>query len=137
MAVSTVKDSSGCRKCAANKAGKFTCCARGGAWFKKCGDVGETKFDHTWIEGVQACTGFVTPVSVTLPLKAVPRRVGIFVFPRNVHQPRNNTSTQQQKKAFRTDGDSNAGIKHFEHFVGATKVVTFVYILFLVSTVQT
>ena len=37
------------------KSGKRNCCARGGAWFKKCGDIGEKKFDHTWIQGIQAC----------------------------------------------------------------------------------
>merc|ERR1712224_1082426 len=34
---------------------KRSCCARGGTWFNKCGDAGDTKFDHTWSEGVQAC----------------------------------------------------------------------------------
>ena len=47
----------GCAKCAAaKKSGKLSCCARGGAWFKKCGDIGDIKFDHTWAEGMQACT---------------------------------------------------------------------------------
>ena len=45
-----------CPKCGiAKKSGKLSCCARGGAWFKKCGDAGSTKFDHTWAEGIQAC----------------------------------------------------------------------------------
>ena len=45
-----------CPKCgAAKKSGKLSCCARGGAWFKNCGDVGDMKFDHTWAEGFQAC----------------------------------------------------------------------------------
>ena len=37
------------------KSDKRSCCARGGAWFKNCGDADETKFDHTWLEGIQAC----------------------------------------------------------------------------------
>ena len=36
--------------------GERSCCARGGAWFKKCGDGGDAKFEHTWTEGIQACT---------------------------------------------------------------------------------
>merc|ERR1719331_1822639 len=38
-----------------NKSGKRSCCARGGAWFKKCGDVGDSSFGHTWDEGFKAC----------------------------------------------------------------------------------
>ena len=45
-----------CPKCgSSNKSGKRTCCARGGAWFKNCGDAGNPKFDHTWAEGLRAC----------------------------------------------------------------------------------
>ena len=44
-----------CPKCATNNAGKLTCCARGGSWFQKCGDTGDSKFDHTWTEGIKAC----------------------------------------------------------------------------------
>ena len=44
-----------CFKCGTKKSGKLSCCAPGGAWFKKCGDAGESNFDHTWAEGVQAC----------------------------------------------------------------------------------
>ena len=45
-----------CPKCGTvKKSGKRSCCARGGGWFKNCGDVGDMKFDHTWAEGIQAC----------------------------------------------------------------------------------
>ena len=44
-----------CSKCVTNKAGKSTCCARGGSWFQKCGDPGDSKFEHTWAEGLLAC----------------------------------------------------------------------------------
>ena len=47
---------SSCPKCGTTKkSGELSCCARGGAWFKNCGDVGDTKFGHTWAEGIQAC----------------------------------------------------------------------------------
>ena len=45
-----------CPKCGTTKiSGKLSCCARGGSWFKKCGDPGDASIDHTWFEGVQAC----------------------------------------------------------------------------------
>ena len=45
-----------CPKCGVTKkSGKRSCCARGGAWFENCGDPGDSKFDHTWDEGVGAC----------------------------------------------------------------------------------
>ena len=51
-----LSDGNGCPVCGTSKkSGKRSCCARGGAWFKNCGDVGDTKLDHTWAEGVQAC----------------------------------------------------------------------------------
>ena len=46
-----------CPKCGTNKSGKLSCCARGGAWFQKCGDPGDSKFGHTWNEGIKACRG--------------------------------------------------------------------------------
>ena len=45
-----------CLKCGSNKkSGTRSCCARGGAWFQNCGNVGDTQFGHTWAEGIQAC----------------------------------------------------------------------------------
>ena len=45
-----------CPKCGiTKKSGKRSCCARGGAWFRNCGDAGDAKFEHTWAEGAHAC----------------------------------------------------------------------------------
>ena len=45
-----------CPKCGiTKKSSKRSCCARGGAWFKNCGDDSDSEFDHTWAEGIQAC----------------------------------------------------------------------------------
>merc|ERR1712147_508096 len=50
-----------CSKCGTVKnSGKRSCCARGGAWFNKCGSPGDSNFDHTWMQGIQACKGFVS-----------------------------------------------------------------------------
>ena len=56
-----------CPKCGSvKKSGKLSCCARGGAWFKNCGDGGDSNFDHTWVEGIEACKGMFSAVR-TLP----------------------------------------------------------------------
>ena len=53
---SAAKNNDACPKCGAvTKSGKLSCCARGGSWFKNCGDAGDTQFDHTWTEGFQTC----------------------------------------------------------------------------------
>ena len=53
---SGIRINKGCSKCGIFKqSGKLSCCARGGAWFKNCGNAGDAHFDHTWFEGIQAC----------------------------------------------------------------------------------
>lgn len=45
-----------CPKCGMKtRSGKLSCCSREGAWYNKCGDPGNTSFQYTWLEGVQAC----------------------------------------------------------------------------------
>ena len=90
--------SSRCPMCGTNKkSGKLSCCARGGAWFRKCGDVRDTTFDHTWADGVQACRGFVGSVSATWATSLLPvvlRHVRVVANPLNTAQPRNATEQQ-------------------------------------------
>ena len=66
-----------CVKCVANQSGKANCCDRGGAWFEKCGDVGDTNFEHTWAEGIQACKGnkLVSRVCISLSVDCTRYRV--------------------------------------------------------------
>ena len=48
-----------CPKCGMFKtSGKLSCCARGGAWFDKCGENGDPSSHHTWAEGIEACNSF-------------------------------------------------------------------------------
>ena len=48
-----------CPKCGTNaRSGKLSCCAPDGAWFQKCGDSGDPNFEHTWIDGIEACIDF-------------------------------------------------------------------------------
>ena len=47
-----------CRKCGVNgNFGKLNCCARGGSWHKKCGNVNDPRFNYKydWAMGAQAC----------------------------------------------------------------------------------
>ena len=54
-AVTTITGSE-CAKCGTiTKSGKSSCCGRGGSWFGKCGGVGNARFGHTWVEGIQVC----------------------------------------------------------------------------------
>ena len=45
-----------CTTCVAGKTGELTCCGNGGSWAGNCGLAGDAKFDHTWDEGVKACS---------------------------------------------------------------------------------
>ena len=45
-----------CAKCGTfKKSERVSCCAPGGTWYQKCGVAGSRKFDHSWLEGVEAC----------------------------------------------------------------------------------
>ena len=58
-----------CTKCGIlKKSGKHSCCAGGGAWFKNCGDAGDSNFGHTWVEGIQACKSKSVSVPILLRL---------------------------------------------------------------------
>ena len=56
-AATTPAPATTCPKCVTNNVGTLTCCARGGSWFNNCGNPGDSTLDHTWQEGLQACTG--------------------------------------------------------------------------------
>merc|ERR1719460_3223804 len=63
---STTIPSSECSKCGyIKKSGQFSCCVRGGAWFKNCGNPGDSKFDHTWLQGLHACKKITSPLPTT------------------------------------------------------------------------
>ena len=60
-ATSSVSRDSRCPKCGiTKKSGKLSCCARGGSWFKTCGDSGDAQYNHTWIEGFRVCDIFAS-----------------------------------------------------------------------------
>ena len=45
-----------CPKCG-TQSKYLNCCFPGGTWFNKCGNPGNPKYEHTWLEGSQACQG--------------------------------------------------------------------------------
>ena len=58
-----VKPSSrvGCPRCGIIEGTrKVSCCADGGSWVNNCGVVGDSKFEHTWKEGILACKNVVS-----------------------------------------------------------------------------
>ena len=118
-----VSGSSGCPKCGFTKrSGKYSCCARGGAWFKNCGSAGDIEFDHTWDEGIQACKGFVASVSVKSPLQVIVRGLDTI-------QLRNTT---QQANTSRAGSVFNVGTTDCNACVGITKIVICVCVLLVI-----
>ena len=112
----------GCPKCGTfKKSGKRSCCARGGAWFKKCGDASDTKFDHTWIEGSRVCEGSVSLRSVKSPLQAASFQVDVSAYPLNDIKIGN--TTQHRTYINRTMNVSNAVTVDRADGAGLTKVV--------------
>ena len=86
--------SNGCLNCAiARKSGKRSCCARGGTWFKNCGDAGDPQFDHTWAEGIQTCKNVGSSASVESSRKVMHHDAGVDQSPNATHL-RNTTQKQ-------------------------------------------
>ena len=129
MNQSTPSSSSDCPKCGTSKkSGKHSCCARGGAWFKRCGDAGNARFQHTWAEGIQACKDFVTPVLVKSPLEIMLSRVGVITYPLSTPRPRN-TTQQQTINTDDTEKTVNTCTRNFDDCVKLVKVVVCICVL--------
>ena len=59
IAATTAAIRSICPKCGTTKKANIdSCCGRGGSWFGNCGNADDTEVDHTWYEGLQACTAW-------------------------------------------------------------------------------
>ena len=117
-----------CAKCGtAKKSGKLTCCARGGAWFKNCGNAGDIQFDHTWAEGIQACKGYAGSISVKSPLQGIGSLLNII--------PPRNTTRHQTKNTYRPNGMFNATTSNTDDIVGLARVAVDTCVLLLVIVV--
>ena len=131
MNVSALSSSNGCVKCATNKAGKRSCCARGGAWFKNCGDAGDPQFDHSWTEGIQACKSFESSVLVRAQTEDVFRHVEGILYPLNTGQSRNDT--RQQTQVYHTGTVSTAGHTDAKDCAGLEIFVISTCFLFIIA----
>ena len=117
-----------CPKCgSAKKSGKRSCCALGGAWFRNCGNSGDTQFDHTWAEGIKACEVFAMSALRKSQLKAILyyERVGGYVA--NTTQPKN--LTRQQTNANSHGSMSDAGDMDLEECVGHATAAAYIFVL--------
>ena len=65
--LSTSINASTCPVCGRTGKGLVTCCGFGGSWQGKCGKPGDTNFEHSWNEGVQACSKITPPDPITPP----------------------------------------------------------------------
>ena len=121
--LSATSSTSECPACAAiKKSGKLSCCARGGAWFKNCGDDAGTDLDHTWAEGIQACKGFADSVSVISPLRVMPRH------------PLNDSD--KQTNAHRAASMPDAGIQGCAECFGIANTIVCIYVYAIVFYMQ-
>ena len=117
---------SSCAKCGTiKKSGKRSCCARGGAWFKNCGTDDDTKFDHTWIEGINSCIAFGSSDLLTTTKKVVPLHARFFAHPMNTSQMR--SSNQEDTNVHHASSMSNDGTANPGRFVELTQITVFIY----------
>ena len=122
-----------CPKCGTTKkSAKRSCCARGGAWFKNCGDSDDSKFDHTWVEGMQACRGLRGSDSVESQEQVMMHGVGGTVYGLNVSQSVNATKLHTTINS--ADGVSSADVDYCDDCVRQTKLVVCVYGLFILCS---
>ena len=56
LAITATNNKMGCAQCGTfSKSGRVSCCAPGGAWYKRCGGVGNRNADHRWFDGTKTC----------------------------------------------------------------------------------
>ena len=126
-AASTI--SSECPKCVTNKAGKRSCCARGGAWFNNCGDADDKQFDHTWNQGIHVCRQ--ASVSIELSLKVIRHHAGVIFYHVSTAQPRNLTL---QKTRIRSGCTFKDDTTNLEGYFGLSIFSVFMCVLIVISS---
>ena len=125
--IAVESSSDGCRKCGIiKKSGKRSCCARGGAWFKNCGDAGDPTKDHTWADGMEACNGLASSNPVkSMILLTVEQATNTIVL---------SNSTQNQKNMRRHR--SHDGTTNSEESVALAKVAVRTCVLSIILRLQ-
>ena len=104
-----------CPQCAGiNKSGKLSCCARTASWYQHCGRPGDTNFEHTWNEGLEACKH-----AERLPSKVSHVLSNQIVTSQEVHVAENNGARPARESAhaaFVADFRSNNQISYIVIF---------------------
>ena len=121
--------STNCPKCGiVKKSGKYSCCARGGAWFKKCGNAKDQNFDHSWSEGMQSCEGIAVSIPFEGPLQVLFRHIGNFDLPSNTTQSRN--GVQRKTAIYCPDSTSSVATKGSTEYVVILKMIVCISIFY-------
>ena len=135
ISVSVVRNKNTCPECGSTKkSGILSCCARGGAWFKKCGDADDTMFDHTWAEGIQACIDLGNLPSVESSQRVMLQNLGVDVYPVNTTKPQN-VVLERTNNNCRSNG-SNTSNMDSEKCVELAKFVLCICIFYIISNLQ-
>ena len=125
-----------CSKCGSTKqSGKQSCCARGGAWFENCGDVGDTQFDHTWAEGIQACKGIGSLISAKSSLQGILHHVEHNAYPVINAKPQN-TITRERMLIYHPGSVRNVSNMDSGDCASPTKALVCTLSLFIISNLQ-
>ena len=126
--VPMTSSASECPRCGvAKKSGRQSCCFRGGAWFKNCGDENDKKFNHTWTEGAQACRGYESEFSVKSPLIISLHRAEVRPYTKNVTQLR--SVYQPMNISHSRDISSDGGMRSNVCVCSLVKLVIWIYVL--------
>ena len=115
------------------KSGKFSCCARGGAWFNKCGDTNDKHFGHTWAQGIQACNGFARSIFVKSALQPKLHDMGVMAYLATSAPSRN--GTQKKINFYHPVSTLNVttGTIDSEDIDEATEAASLACVLFIIS----
>ena len=106
-ALALLTNSDACSVCATSKhTGKLSCCASGGSWYKKCGSPGDTRFYHTWVDGIQACNSFARQSSSEASARAFAQSHYDF-RPLNTTRTRGVTTSPGTTTDFRTQNPNH------------------------------
>ena len=124
-----------CAHCSSTKRStEMSCCARGGAWFKNCGDFGDMTFDHTWAEGIQACKGFGKSVLLPSSLQLPSHHVRVIDLRLNTFRSRN--TTQRQTNLYSPDSVFNTDKTNSQECDQLMKVVVYIHVLLIIQHSQ-
>ena len=112
-----------CARCAAVKrSSKYSCCVRGGSWFKSCGNNGD--FDHTWAEGLQACKNVASLLSVKT--ESQPMQLNLTTTSQEQHVVQDEASDSSVASAHDTPTPNSKGHDHLSWIIVLVKLISLI-----------